>query len=151
MNRLVSFFGIQMAAQSAFFLLAAASNTQAQAPDAKVWHFNQLNEIGGHKTEVLGHPRVIESPYGKAVEFGGNGDALVVPEHPLAGAKAFTWEVIFRPDADGARSSGSSTSPNRTRRRARTRKIACCLRYALSTASGAWTALSAIAAWIERC
>ena len=58
--------------------------------------------IGGHKTEVLGHPAVIESPYGKAVEFHGDGDAVIVPEHPLAGAKAFTWEVIFRPDSGGA-------------------------------------------------
>jgi hypothetical protein len=66
------------------------------------WHFDQIGKIGGHPTEVLGHPQVIESPYGKAVQFGGNGDAIVVPEHPLAGATAFTWEVIFRPDADGA-------------------------------------------------
>jgi hypothetical protein len=29
-------------------------------------------------------------------------DALFVPVHPLAGASAYTWEVIFRPDADGA-------------------------------------------------
>jgi hypothetical protein len=45
---------------------------------------------------------VIESPYGKAVSFSGNGDAILVPEHPLAGTTAFTWEVIFRPDSDGA-------------------------------------------------
>ena len=51
---------------------------------------------------VLGHPRLIESPYGKAVEFNGVDDALFVGVHPLAGASNFTWEVIFRPDADGA-------------------------------------------------
>ena len=68
----------------------------------KIWRFDRTDKIGGHVTEVLGHPSVIESPYGKAVEFHGDGDAIIVPEHPLAGAKAFTWEVIFRPDADGA-------------------------------------------------
>jgi hypothetical protein len=45
---------------------------------------------------------VIQSPYGKAVEFNGVDDALFIPVHPLAGASAYTWEVIFRPDADGA-------------------------------------------------
>ncbi len=29
-------------------------------------------------------------------------DALFVDVHPLAGASTYTWEVIFRPDADGA-------------------------------------------------
>jgi len=58
--------------------------------------------LGGHPATVLGHPHVIESPYGKAVEFNGVDDALFVGVHPLAGVTAFTWEVIFRPDADGA-------------------------------------------------
>lgn len=88
-------------------LLSASSaqttpSTPASTGQEKVWRFDRLDNIGGHPTEVLGHPSVIESPYGKAVEFHGNGDAIIVPEHPLAGATAFTWEVIFRPDADGA-------------------------------------------------
>jgi len=49
-----------------------------------------------------GHPRVIETPAGKAVEFGGVEDALFLNLHPLAGAETFTWEVIFRPDVGGA-------------------------------------------------
>jgi hypothetical protein len=88
--------------------LASLSGTLAQAPAAtskqphqEIWRFDRIDKIGGHKTEELGHPSLIESPYGKAVEFHGNGDAIIVPEHPLAGATAFTWEVIFRPDGDG--------------------------------------------------
>ncbi|HTM50469.1 MAG TPA: LamG-like jellyroll fold domain-containing protein [Bryobacteraceae bacterium] len=49
----------------------------------------------------MGHPRVIDTPAGKAAEFNGAGDALFVDTHPLAGATTFTWEVIFRPDHDG--------------------------------------------------
>ena len=64
--------------------------------------FDQTAAIGGHPTTVLGHPHVIESPYGKAVEFNGVDDALFLGVHPLAGVSTFTWEVIFRPDADGA-------------------------------------------------
>lgn len=82
--------------------LASAWAQTAALPQEKIWRFDRIDLIGGHPTEVLGHPSVIDSPYGKAVEFHGNGDAIIVPEHPLAGATAFTWEVIFRPDADGA-------------------------------------------------
>ncbi len=98
---------MQAAALPALLLLVAISGangqtSEASAGDFTTWRFDRIDKIGGHPTEVLGSPHVIESPYGKAVEFGGKGDAILVPEHPLAGATAFTWEVIFRPDADGA-------------------------------------------------
>jgi hypothetical protein len=62
------------------------------------WTFDRLDNIGGHRTTVLGEPRVIDAPVGKAVEFDGKDDALLIENHPLAGAEAFTWEAIFRPD-----------------------------------------------------
>jgi Concanavalin A-like lectin/glucanases superfamily len=71
-------------------------------PASEVWTFDRLDRIGGHPTTILGHPRVVESPLGKAVEFDGIDDALFVEVHPLAGASTFTWEAIFRPDG-GAR------------------------------------------------
>ncbi len=64
----------------------------------ETWTFDRLENIGGHQTTVLGEPRIIDSPVGKAVEFDGKDDALFVDSHPLAGADAFTWEAIFRPD-----------------------------------------------------
>ncbi len=67
-----------------------------------MWRFDQTGSIGGRPTKVLGDPHVIETPYGKAVEFNGIDDALFVPVHPLAGAETWTWEVIFRPDVGGA-------------------------------------------------
>jgi hypothetical protein len=68
----------------------------------EVWMFDQTSAVGGHATDLLGHPQVIDTPLGKAVQFNGVEDALFVPVHPLAGAGTWTWEVIFRPDADGA-------------------------------------------------
>lgn len=47
---------------------------------------------------MLGNPRVVDTPVGKAIEFDGVDDALLVDVHPLAGAATFTWEAIFRPD-----------------------------------------------------
>jgi hypothetical protein len=70
--------------------------------DEEVWLFDQTSVLGGYTTQVLGHPEVIETPLGKVVRFNGADDALFVPVHPLAGAPTWTWEVIFRPDADGA-------------------------------------------------
>ena len=50
------------------------------------------------KPVLLGHPRVV----GSAIEFNGKDDAIFLDSHPLAGATTFTWEVLFRPDHDGA-------------------------------------------------
>ena len=74
------------------------------AEDAKpvIWKFDQTAKIGGYPTKIVGHPAVIKTPYGKAVQFDGVGDALFVPDHPLAGAKTWTWDVIFRPDGGAA-------------------------------------------------
>ena len=72
------------------------------AADEEVWTFDRLDRIGGHPTTVLGNPRVVETPIGKAVEFDGVDDALMVDVHPLAEAATFTWEAIFRPDGGRA-------------------------------------------------
>ncbi len=66
-----------------------------------VWRINNLKQIGGHNVRVAGNPRVIDAAERKAVEFDGRDDALFLDVHPLAGAKQFTVEVIFRPDAGG--------------------------------------------------
>jgi hypothetical protein len=70
----------------------------AAAGEADLWTFDRLDRIGGHPTTILGNPRVVDTPVGKAVEFDGVDDALFVDVHPLAGAETFTWEAIFRPD-----------------------------------------------------
>jgi len=72
------------------------------ADSSVVWKFDRIDRIGGYETTILGHPHVIETPKGKAIEFNGIDDALYVNVHPLAGAHEFTWEVIFRPDLGGA-------------------------------------------------
>src|SRR5260221_14782560 len=67
----------------------------------EAWKFDRLDQIGGHKTTVFGHPKVIETPLGKAIQFNGVDDAIYVDVHPLAGAGTFTWGLIFRADKDG--------------------------------------------------
>jgi hypothetical protein len=50
------------------------------------WVFDHLDHVGRHPVRMAGHPKVIESPVGKAVQFNGVDDALFVGVHPLAGA-----------------------------------------------------------------
>jgi hypothetical protein len=73
-------------------------SSKSDGGDVEVWTFDRLDRLGGHQTDVLGSPRVVDTPVGKAVEFDGVDDALFVEVHPLAGAETFTWEAIFRPD-----------------------------------------------------
>lgn len=70
----------------------------AAAAENELWTFDRLDRVGGYPTTVLGEPRVVDTPVGKAIEFDGVDDALFVDVHPLAGAQTFTWEAIFRPD-----------------------------------------------------
>ncbi len=69
-----------------------------------VWNVDNITSIGGHKTAVMGSPKVIETEKGKAVEFDGVKDGLIVESLPLEGAEKFTLEIIFRPDANGPES-----------------------------------------------
>jgi len=87
---------------AAIAVIAGLSTAPAGPPAQEVWKFDRIDRIGGHPATVLGHPRVIRTPSGKAVEFNGVDDGLMLDVHPLAGAEKFTWEAIFRPDGGNA-------------------------------------------------
>lgn len=72
-------------------LLVLPSAVQARSV---TWTFDRLDRIGGLPTQVIGQPRVEDG----ATVFDGVDDAVYLPRHPLAGAKAFTVEALFRPD-----------------------------------------------------
>ena len=67
-------------------------------PKQITWIFDRLDRIGGLPVTVEGNPKVIDTPVGKAIEFDGIDDSLLIEQHPLAGAETFTFEAIFRPD-----------------------------------------------------
>lgn len=79
----------------------SADPPSAAAKKPVVWNLDNLEAIGGHAVTVVGKPRVIATDRGKALQFDGRGDGIVVAANPLAGLKEFTAEVIFRPGADG--------------------------------------------------
>jgi hypothetical protein len=82
-------------------VVGVATILPAQEPRQSTWTFTRIDQVAGLKTEVLGNPKLIDTPLGKAIRFNGVDDAVYVPVHPLAGAKTFTWEVIFRPASGG--------------------------------------------------
>lgn len=50
---------------------------------------------------IEGKPRIVDCPYGKAVSFDGQQDALILDTNVLAGFNQFTIEIIMRPDTNG--------------------------------------------------
>jgi hypothetical protein len=66
------------------------------------WRFDNLQHVGGFKTEVEGKPQIVTGPVGKALLFDGKHDSLFVAGRPLVDASTFTAEAIFRPDGGPA-------------------------------------------------
>lgn len=77
-----------------FFSMISYSQTTELFP-AKILESNSYSQI-------TGAPKLVDSPYGKAVHFDGVDDALFVDSMPLASLSQFTVEAIFRPDRDGS-------------------------------------------------
>ena len=71
--------------------------------ESMLWVLDNLKEVGGHEAKIEGNPNVIRTPYGQALAFDGRDDAAILETNPLTGARAFTIEVIFRPDPGGNR------------------------------------------------
>jgi hypothetical protein len=77
---------------------ALAPAASAAKPTSTLWIFDRLDRIGGLRPHIEGHPKIIDSPLGKATQFNGVDDALFIDCHPLAGASTFTFEAFIRPD-----------------------------------------------------
>jgi hypothetical protein len=52
---------------------------------------------------IIGNPLIVDCPYGKAVQFDGQGDAILFDTNFLAYLNRFTIEIIIRPDTNGQR------------------------------------------------
>jgi len=86
---------------SFLWVLALLACGQRTGSDSIVWRLDNLESIEGNSPSILGAPAVVETPEGKVTQFDGVDDALVFDLNPLAGAEAFTLEVVFRPDPSG--------------------------------------------------
>src|SRR5215510_12012130 len=48
------------------------------------WELNSLSDLGGHPTQILGAPRLIQNLEERGVQFDGQRDGLIVDVNPLA-------------------------------------------------------------------
>jgi len=89
---------------TALSLLGAVLLSRTSESDTPVidWKIDNFQRIGGHPVTVLGNPQITSTDAGAALLFDGEGDAVVVHTNPIAGARSFTVEVVFRPDPGGA-------------------------------------------------
>ena len=89
------------------FLLLSCSASRSVGVTEKQnvveWNLADLNNAHATGVTKAGDPRQTDSPYGKAVEFDGRGDALFLDANPLLHLHQFTIEIIFRPDANAPR------------------------------------------------
>ena len=85
------------------FGLRAGETTATSLSAPVVWKLDKVASIDGHEPEVLGAPQVtVEAVGGRALRFDGGRDGLVYPVNPLANWSAFTIEVLFMPEVNGA-------------------------------------------------
>jgi hypothetical protein len=110
MNRTILIFFLVVllaslaATQQPITVHLAGDWTTAQKPSEKppeTWKTDNLKKIGGSSPTITGQPRVTKDATGKAISFDGKGDGLLVNLNPIEGARAFTIEAIFRPEAGG--------------------------------------------------
>lgn len=136
----------------AMFTAACFSAWSQEAVKQLTWRFDDTASLGVHATKLLGHPKVIETSMGKAITFNGVDDALFAGVHPLAGAETWTWEMIFKPDADGGAEQRifhlQSIDPATGRM---CRKRGCCLRFGFEMGNGVWIALPLRVGRARRC
>lgn len=85
-------------------IIVCATVVPRRAYCQTTWSIDNLTDIGGNATTVIGDPTVVSTPFGGGVLFDGD-DGLIVDANPIAGASTFTMEMIFRPDPIVNRSS----------------------------------------------
>jgi hypothetical protein len=84
------------------FILLSVLSGSAKSKGPKVIQWN-IAELVTSKSEVriAGNPQIMESKFGKVLEFNGIGDGLFLTETPLADLKQFTIEALFYPESGG--------------------------------------------------
>ncbi len=81
------------------YLSSANSIADTDTTYYEIWDIDTLENIGGHTTTVIGNPQVVSTDMGRAVEFDGNGDMLLIDANPLGSTTEYTVEIIFKPAA----------------------------------------------------
>lgn len=76
-------------------LAACSQQSGVETPSVKqvLWQIDNIESIGGHPTEKLGNPSIVDN----TIVFDGD-DRLLVDNNPLYEATEFTIEIVFKPN-----------------------------------------------------
>jgi hypothetical protein len=81
--------------------LTGQNGPSAAAAETIVWRLEDAKRVGGQAPTILGAPRAVVEGGTSALRFNGQSDGLIIARNPIQGWKAFTIEVLFKPDGDG--------------------------------------------------
>ncbi len=89
-----------------FVLVSGVLNSQSVSENLgqnqnTEWTISRFLNKEFKNVKISGNPKIVNSPYGKAVYFDGVDDAFFLDKMPLIGLKEFTVEMIFNPSVDG--------------------------------------------------
>jgi hypothetical protein len=90
--------------------------TAAQTPSQLTWRLDNLERAGADPFQIIGAPSIVDTDLGRAVQFNGMSDGLVIGRNPIAGLRQFTIEVLLSPDTDGPEEQRFPTSRTLTAR-----------------------------------
>lgn len=79
--------------------VAVTMENNAQPKNNSLWCIDNLKEIGGYPVSLFGNPVVKNFSFGKAIEFDGIDDGIIVQGFQLNKESTFTAEIIFNPYA----------------------------------------------------
>jgi hypothetical protein len=77
------------------------SNLYHMKQDTTEWVLSDFISKNIKGVQIKGNPIIVNSKYGKALEFNGTSDGIFLECMPLAGLEQFTVEAIVRPDSGG--------------------------------------------------
>jgi len=85
-----------------FILFSLVLNGQnLKHADAKTeWILANFLREKSSGAKIKGNPKLINSPYGQAISFDGNDDAIFLNKMPLKSVREFTIEMIFKPETN---------------------------------------------------
>ncbi|WNH12417.1 LamG-like jellyroll fold domain-containing protein [Thalassobellus suaedae] len=88
---------IPIALSIGFLYNCKTSKKNPEQNDTTEWLIADILKTKSNSIHSNGLPKIVESPYGEAVQFNGIDDALFIKEMPLKSLKEFTIEMIFNP------------------------------------------------------
>jgi len=82
-------------------ILMSATSIMSQTKSGCEWIISDFVNNSSIDIKLIGKPKLVESPWGKAVQFNGKSDGIFLEKLPVKDMEKMTIEVLFRPEKKG--------------------------------------------------